>query len=530
MYKVILVDDEPFITDGLKKIIDWNSYNLDVIGIASTGDELLTLFNADPADIIITDINMPNINGLKIIETIKKINSDVKFIILSGYDDFNYVREGMMLGIENYLLKPINEQELMLTLKSTVRKIERTVNIENFLKDDFNVLKDNILYRWTTNNIDYQELLDRSELLKINLDYQYYIVTCIKILFTSNQDSQYFNKETSKIVSSLYSVCNKLIKSDPSYMCFCDSENNIVIITGTNHKNLMEKCLNETLNNIINESKSKLSLDTFITVGDIQISQSNMHVSYSRAIQIQDYMLILPANNIIYYNKVIDINKKNTIKQELNLEGFKKILSSNDNDKTFNFIDNFFGKLKNYNYITPSDVQNYTIEIMLLIIKHSDEMGIVSTTSTKDYRIFFSSLFKIHNINKLKEELKKQITKLNLNTEIKDNKLSPVIKQILNYVNLNYNKDLCLKSLSASYNINAAYLGQLFQKEIGESFSEFVNNLRMEKSKELLMTTNLKNSEIAAAIGFYDSNYFYRKFKEHFKTSPSEFRMTVNNS
>ncbi len=122
MYKVILVDDEPFITEGLKKIIDWNSYNLEVIGTASTGDELLNLFNAVPADIIITDICMPNISGLKMIEIIKAINSDVKFIILSGYDDFNYVKEGMMLGIENYLLKPINEQELILTLAKYSKK------------------------------------------------------------------------------------------------------------------------------------------------------------------------------------------------------------------------------------------------------------------------------------------------------------------------------------------------------------------------------------------------------------------------
>ncbi len=236
-------------------------------------------------------------------------------------------------------------------------------------------------------------------------------------------------------------------------MCFCDSEHNIVIIKGTNDKTSIKDNLDETLTNIINETKVKLSLDIFITVGDTQLSNSNMHVSYTSAIQIQDYMLILPANKITYYNEVIDIHKKSTIKEQLIL---------------------------------------------------------------------------VHSINKLKEELKKQKIKISSNNEIKDNKMSPIIKQILNYVNLNYNKDLCLKSLGASFNINSAYLGQLFQKEIKESFSEYVTNLRMEKSKELLMTTNLKNSEIATAIGFIDSNYFYRKFKEHFNISPSEFRMSVN--
>jgi two-component system response regulator YesN len=529
MYKVILVDDEQFITDGLVAMIDWKSYNLEVVGTASNGDELIKLFNNTPADIIITDIHMPDINGLKLIETIKANSPDVKFIVLSGFDDFAYVQEGIRLGIENYLLKPINKQELILTLKNTVEKIERTVTIENFLKNDFNILKDNILYRWVTNSIDYQELMERADLLGINLDYPYYMVSCIKLVSQHDSNETYYNKERSKTISSLYSLSSSIIKDAPDFMNFCDLNGNIVMILGSNDKYLIKENLEQMLTKIKTIAKNELSTNIFITVGDIEQTYASIHKSYGCAIEIQDYILLVPQDTIIYYNNIADINKKNMIKEELNLEGFAKVLTSDNINEIFNFIDNFFEKIREGKCVTPSDVQNYAIEMMLLIMKHyNNEQNSLLYSATSNFKSLFSSILKINSLSGLKEEIKKQINELSCDSTIGNRNLSPIIKQVLNYVNLNYSKDVCLKSLSAIFNINSAYLGQLFQKEMNESLSEYVNKLRMQKSKELLLTTKLKNADIAIAVGFYDCNYFYRKFKDHFKVSPSELRTNLN--
>jgi two-component system response regulator YesN len=311
-------------------------------------------------------------------------------------------------------------------------------------------------------------------------------------------------------------------------MSFCDLNGNIVVILGNNDKYLIKETLQQMLTKIKNISKNELSIDTFITVGDIEPTYDNIHKSYECAIEIQDYILLVPQDTIIYYNNIVDINKKNMIKEELNLEGFAKVLTSDNTNEIFNFIDNFFEKIREGKCVTPSDVQNYAIEMMLLIMKHyNNEPNSLLYSAAGNFKSLFSSMLKINSINGLKEELKKQITELSCNSTIDNKNLSPIIRQIVNYVNLNYSKDVCLKSLGAIFNINSAYLGQLFQKEMNESLSEYVTTLRMQKSKELLLTTKLKNADIAIAVGFYDCNYFYRKFKDHFKVSPSELRTNL---
>lgn len=123
MYNVLLVDDEKLILEGLKNIIDWEELNLKISDTAENGEEALSKFKQNPADIVITDIMMPKMNGLNLIKEIKAIDNNIKFIILSGYDDFCYTKQAIKLNIENYILKPINEDELLETLKNTILKL-----------------------------------------------------------------------------------------------------------------------------------------------------------------------------------------------------------------------------------------------------------------------------------------------------------------------------------------------------------------------------------------------------------------------
>ena len=117
MYKVMLADDENLILQGLENIIEWEELGLEIVNKASNGQEAIDKFKENPVDIVVTDINMPQVTGLELLKELKKINSDVKFIILSGYDDFSYAKKAIELGVENYILKPIDEEELEKTRK-----------------------------------------------------------------------------------------------------------------------------------------------------------------------------------------------------------------------------------------------------------------------------------------------------------------------------------------------------------------------------------------------------------------------------
>lgn len=527
MYKVLLVDDELFILEGLESILNWKDYNLEVVGKASNGFDAFLMLENTTVDIIITDITMPKMNGLELISQAKALNPDIKFIILSGYDDFNYIKEGMKLGIENYLLKPINIDELISTLTSTVEKIESSLNSEIYLKNNLNILRDNVLYRWVTNNIDSTELIERCELVNIDISFKYYTVSTIKLFFPFDENDTTHNNEKAKIISDAYKLSSKVLSNSAHFIIFCDLDGNILLIHSYNSLEESTTCLNPLLKELQDKIKNHLNLDVFITVGSVENSYTNLYKSYHNSKKIQDYLLIIPKDRIIRYDEVQRVYDKKR-NETLNLEHFSKLLLAKDKKSTFAFIDSAFEQIQSYQNVTPSDIQNYAIDMILTINKHYKELHLDNEFLNNDYTSLFYDLLKLNSIEKLKDHIKNESYKLITNFSNEDTKMSPIIKQILNYINTDYSKDLSLKTLSNKYNINSTYLGQLFQKETNELFSDYVNKIRIEKAKELLLNTNLKTSEISNMVGYSDTNYFYKKFKLYCGISPTELRNRRN--
>ncbi len=524
MYKVMIVDDEQFILDGLRAIIDWEEYNLSVSACALDGEEAFSFFTRQYMDIVITDITMPRMNGLDLIRKIKKINSDVKFIILSGYSDFQYVKEGIKLGIENYLLKPINVEELTSTLTNTINKIETSINQELYSKNDLNILRNNILYRWATNNIDAQELTERAALLNLNLKYLYYTVSSIKLLFPFDEHDIRNNKKKSKLVSQALKICAATTDYHQDLICFCDLVGDLVFISCRNSQNGQEKMLSMVLNQVKEILNSKLHLNLFITVGRNYKSYLNVYKSYWETKELQNYLLLLTENQIIHYDEVKSLTENNSVITELDFKSFSKLLISKNTTVIFQFIDELFAKLQSSITTTPSDIQNCAIKILLIINRLAEELNLPSNTSKHDYKKLFSNLLKLQSIEQIIKSVKDEIIKFNESLTMEDLQMTPVIRQILNYINSNYASELSIKTLSQKLNINPTYLGQLFQKETGELFSNYVNELRIKKAKELLLTTNLKTKKIASRVGYSDVNYFYKKFKQYTGLSPTELR------
>ncbi|WP_025705035.1 response regulator, partial [Paenibacillus graminis] len=170
MYKVFIVDDEPFIIEGLYDIVDWAGMGMEIVGRAENGQEALEALSSLRADILITDISMPLMNGLDLIRAVRKLQPGMKVIILSGYDEFGYLKEGMTLGIENYLLKPINLEEFRATLNNTVEKLHMSRVEDELNAQSISILRDNIMHRWLREQIGANEFRERSELLGIQLD------------------------------------------------------------------------------------------------------------------------------------------------------------------------------------------------------------------------------------------------------------------------------------------------------------------------------------------------------------------------
>jgi two-component system response regulator YesN len=525
MMRVFLVDDEPFILEGLGSIIDWKKYNLEVVGGALNGVEALeAIKKCGGIDILITDITMPKMSGLVLIENLKELGYNTKFIVLSGYNDFQYVKEGIKLGIENYLLKPINTQELISTLENTVEKIQKSTSSNFYTKQDMEILKDNILYRWLTDRIDSIELKERSKLLNINLNYSYYTVITIKMLCNKDNHSEQNNIYKSQVISKAYDLCNNVLQEINSTICFCDPDGNMVIVCGWNTEDIDKEGMYDILNKIHLSLLNNMDTNTLITIGNTVPSYLKVSQSYKSAKKLQEYKIIHRDSTIIDSEliKMTPIVKSTTM--DIDYETLSMFIITGKKDDAFNFINEVYDDLESSQSITPCDVLNYSIEIIFHINNTVHQFDNCGRTSTLDYRDLFSNLLELQTMDQLRNYIISIVDNSIECFNSENIKLSPVIKQVLSYINKHYNEDVCLKKLGSVFNISPVYLGQLFKKETGELFTEYVNKFKLERAKQLLLNTNLKTADISKEVGFANPNYFYTQFKKYMGMSPSELR------
>lgn len=506
MYKVMLADDENLILQGLENIIEWEELGLEIVNKASNGQEAIDKFKENPVDIVVTDINMPQVTGLELLKELKKFNSDVKFIILSGYDDFSYAKKAIELGVENYILKPIDEEELEKTLKNTINKIKREKE-----ENKSSLGKHNILIKLIKGKLAQGEIEENRESFYMNLNSERYSLCII------NTRSRYDSEE---MLHNIVNVIKENTKNKFEIIYTLDEE--LILINSWDEalsKKEIKKYYDKLKEQIINE----YGIDVFLSVGEPVCDFYKISSSYKEANNLKKYVLTLGYNNCITTEDVKDINEKNInfsgVLDKLNkriiakdIEGAEKIIEETVEDKKLN----------------PRNIYDLSVKILFLLDGIVEEFKVekqYTGNSLGEEIVALCSEDTREDIKTLLCSEIREVIELMHPTTIK---YSPVIQQIISYVNENYYEEVSLKTLAQKYHINTSYLGQVFTKEVGCSFSEYLNKTKNMKAKELILNTNMKINDIAKKVGYLDTSYFYRKFKKYYGVCPSTLRNIKN--
>jgi two-component system response regulator YesN len=503
MYRVFVVDDEPFIIEGLYDIIDWSAYGLEIVGSAENGQDALEALKESAADILLTDISMPIMDGLTLIREARQFRPDLKVIILSGYNEFDYIKSGLKLGVENYLLKPINIDELQETLANTIDKLNMTRPDRLFSDYDIRILRDNILYRWLTGRIAPNELSERTDMLDIRLDAPYLVTA---ILRTENQ------------FEPSYEAAQRLAVQDPSMLPFVDIDGDLVIVFMLDDPAAGKEKAISILDNMqkrLAPSKMRISL------GSVEEMGEGAPRSYAHAKKAQEYFLLMDEPAILDYGLLTEKNGiVNISAQPLDWSSYSKLIKAKDLESLHAAIDVDFELYQALEGVTPAYIQSMAIELMIRFKMELKE--IKQADQPELYKAGFVQIMQAETIEGLVSVVKEAAT-LTVDSLMRDVK-SPIIQQLLNYVHENYAQALSLKSLSQQYNIHPVYLGHLFQKETSETFTEYINKYRIGKAKEMLKETQLKVQEIAMQVGYWETGYFYKQFKKYVGISPTDYK------
>ena len=500
MYKVMLVDEDNFITQKLLNSIDWSMLNLTLIHIVNNKKDAIEKFTNEPVDIVITDMNKFENNELNFVNEINNISDDVHFIILSQDNESCLIKKLHNLKTFNQIFKPINQEKFYLLLLDVVMNLNVKDNTE-----EKKAFENQMLYEFILNKITYDDLSEIKKFKRLSNTSNRYTVSIITLI----------GKKNLNIYSKLSLIIKKVFKRT-AHIIF--NEKGQIIVFNNWCENISNKEIEYYFEEIKNCVINNIKLNTYILIGDLVDNIINIHESYKSACYLEKYILINCPNICLTTHSKQCKNKKIDFSKEL--DKINKFIFEKKTDKLLIYIKYIYSD----STLSPDNLHNLSLKILFLIDKIMEEFKLDKENNTFNLLTSVVKLYSCITLEDVKTLLNKKLTQV---IDFIDNntiKYSPVIQQIVTYVNEKYTEDISLKTLSQKYNVNSSYLGQIFNREVGIPFSEYLNKIKNTKAKELILNTNIKINDIAKIVGYSDSSYFYRKFKKHFGVSPSTIR------
>lgn len=511
MRKVFFVDDEPLIAQGLATIVDWQDYDLHVSGSANDGLQALERLKEEPVDLLITDIMMPRMNGLELIKKVKEMHPRTKFIVLSGYEEFEYVKMGITLGIQNYILKPINIEELEATIKHIRGDWEREELKRFRSEEDWKILRSNILQRWVNGDIKSSELKQRAELLGIPLNYVSYQVYVLRLISDERPISQLYR--LTSLADEYCRAFSEELGGDHEVICFPDADDDIVVMSVAMTE--QRDAAREGMRNAMVKLRELTGLRMWCSEGNAGFNDfKDIQESYRKAKSHFNACLIA-GDDMTLYSPPAEPETVQASSPSARPDTFAKLLIEGDVPSLQAYIESVLGGDSGEQTVPRGSCLNAAVQLMI---------AAKDMEKNPDYSEVFTPMHRINTLQGLRNHVWRIVERSLARLEEADQGYSLHVSFLVEQVQHHYPDELSLKTLSQRLQMHPNYLGQLFQQEVGASFSDYLNQYRIEKATQLLLHTDQKTADIAFSVGYTDSSYFYRQFKKYTGVSPTEMR------
>lgn len=527
MLKIFLVEDEIIMREGIKKNINWEKENFEFIGDAGDGELAYPLIIQKKPDILITDIKMPFMDGLELSRLVKAELPDIKIIVLSGYDEFDYAKEAIDIGIAEYMLKPVTSAKLI----ETLHKIEKTI-LDQRKKTVVRSGADEemkFFRRLVSGSKSVSILLKEGRELGIELAASEYNLLLLQLFVGDDVDESHNRLE--RIRQGLQNLKRKhalgakyanIEIADPGREEFW------FLLKGTENYPLsvLEREIKTALEQLISVEQQTEYFGILgrrvERLGDLKICYEDANKEFAHR--------FLRERNRIYdiaeaADTVLDIESLNVSQTDRKeLEQFLNTGLKSDIDV---FIDVYFDKIGDKNIQSILFRQYVVMDIYIITIGFVQKMGYKKQELVSFYGDEQELMKVFGSVEDTKDYLRKLLeTTIDLREKAALGKYDRILKQAQEYIEENYSQfDISLNTVAASVNLSPNHFSTIFSQELGETFIEYLTRVRMEKAKELLRTTSKKSTEISYEVGYKDAHYFSNLFKKTQNCTPREYRM-----
>ncbi len=524
MLKALLVDDEPFILQGLRVLVDWEKEGYE-IATATSGQEALAYLSENTADLIIADIKMPEMSGLELLKNLREHQNDVNFVILSGFADFGFAQEALRYGCTDYILKPVEEKQLLDILRKTARlESEKASEICERRKQEKAYLDRNIMFllsgKYDKSNLEY--LRDK---IDINSD-----MCFVDIFIDGHENEEEDSDEDMKgQLRKLYDSAQEFLKEDAKFciLDISDSEKvyDIGFIYTVGMGSRLQLTDEEYLEHFLDFLRNNTGIPVTMLVGKYVTGIFNISKSYGTANMLRSLRGLREPKKIYFYEKEYKVLDTRVLICKKELDSLIEAIELGEHVAIHKAVDVFYDAMKkngageesvnlNINYLlfqlihiaSQQDSEVNQEEVLRIISEATAGEGTRPGSRQHICRMAYT-------YGEYLSQLKKHVSK-------------PVLKSIEEEVRNNYASNLTLKEFSEKYYVNSAYLGQLFRKHFGCSFKDYLNKQRIEEAAKLLRKTDMKIYEVADAVGYRDVDYFVNKFIETKNCTPTKYKKT----
>lgn len=533
LYKIMLVDDEEEVRTSIIKQVDWEKLGFRVVSDAENGEDALEKIDIYEPDVIMTDIRMPYMDGLSLIEKVHSKYPTVKFLIFSGFDDFEYAKEAIRLGVSEYILKPINSEEL----SEIFNKIKKNLDLEIENRRDIARLREN--YKTNLPIIKNQFLINllNSKLSKAEIDLRLkeyeidlnealkYQAACVDIEYEKMLIDPKLGLQKELVALSVMNLLKDKIEEYYRVSVFNSLvDDRILIIIAIDEKNKNIDLI-DLLRAICKESIRVLGVSISLGLGDKKNDILELSLSYQESLEAIGYKQIVGIGEAIYIKDVEPHSLGTLYFDEKEDEEFSSSIKFGPIEKINTQIDNILYKLEN-SKVHFRQKQAYAFSVITVIIRLMQQYEISLVKFDNGDSGYIDVINKLQNFEEFIVWLRDICIRLYTSMQEKrESNSKQVIAEAKMYIMENYDKEeLSVDTVCKKLHLSTAYFSTLFKKEVGQTCIAYITDFRLKKAVELLNTTDDKTYMIANKVGYAEQNYFSYVFKKKYGVSPSKYR------
>ncbi len=540
MFKMLIVEDEKWERDGLIDYMQWEELEIELVGAAANGVQGLNLAKKYYPDIVLTDIKMPLMDGIEFAKELGRLQPDCKFIFITGYDDFKYAKEAIHLGAYEYILKPVQKHQLVNAVTMTTQKITEERNQSKYISRLKHQLSESLYEERERYLISLLEDGQRGQvdfgitgMSELTTGSYGYIAAALRFDFVTSfhgkgySEKKIFQNELfqrlSRTIGNDGIVARNINEINELIICFMNPVNDRVYVQ-------------DTIRRLILKDREESMPEAVVGVGAFVKTPQGLADSFTQAKSALENVFFKKNQEILFLEDIYEMSEVNGTDTyalySYAAEYSKKVLNgivSMDSKGISTVADELF------NMIEGQTVDKGTVCNLIA--------GLVGEISTLlfNYDISFThrlisgdivaTLYEFIKLEHMKDWFKELLEHANRCVyDKKSNKEENIVSKIKEIINNEYNSSIGAETIAHKLELSPNYLGTLFKKYTGKSFTETLTDIRMKKAEELLISGNETLNYIAESTGYINTSHFCKVFKKHYGVSPTDYRKRYQNT